>query len=437
MEGIEVTNEVAKSFKQALLRSRFSENGNEKNFNYNVEEISSDEDEAALEGEEQQMDDEVARTRILKVSIPPSLLKKIREPWEKCLIARLLGKSIGYKLFMVKMTKIWGLQVDFEALDIGNGFFIVKFDMADDYNKVYIGGLWVVMDHYVTVRKWQQDFKSDKAEEDTTTIWVQFPNLPIEYYNEKVLYHIAKMLGVPLKIDINTAMAVRVKYARVYIEMNLRQPLIPYFSIGNHTYRVEYEHLHSLCFLCGRFGYQREVCSDRAIPVPGRIEQPLNRDGHQMTKAHEANGPSPREEEMTDLNSGNFGPWMMVQNQKRKNRGPMRANPVAQKSNRFAVLIEKGGKAGTKAHSGKEKGRGKVHGHVGLTSNWTKAIEKSKVSTTIEMAKKQLGEAGSLEKKGVSDRRIRDQKTEIEKCEISNLQRATNQPAVISHQAII
>lgn len=172
MEGIEATNEVTKSFKQALLRSRFSENGNEKNFNCNVEEISSDEDEAAPEGEEQQMDDEVARIGIPKVSIPPSLLKKIREPWKKCLIVRLLGKSIGYKLFMVKMTKIWGLQADFEALDIGNGFFIVKFDMADDYNKVCTGEPWVIMDHYVTVRKWQQDFKLDEAKEDTTAIWV-------------------------------------------------------------------------------------------------------------------------------------------------------------------------------------------------------------------------------------------------------------------------
>lgn len=204
---------------------------------------------------------------------------------------------------MVKMTKIWGLQADFEALDFGNGFFIVKFDMADDYNKVYTGGPWVAMDHYVTVRKWQQDFKPDETEEDTTAIWVQFPNLPIEYYNENVLNHISKVLGVPLKIIINTAMAARGKHARVCIEMGLRQPLIPYFSIGNHTYRVEYEHLHSVCFLCGRFGHQREACSDRVIPVPRRTEQPMNRDEHQMTEAHETNGPRPREEEMTNPNS--------------------------------------------------------------------------------------------------------------------------------------
>ncbi|GMP89357.1 hypothetical protein CsSME_00040977 [Camellia sinensis var. sinensis] len=81
-----------------------------------------------------------------------------------------------------------------------------------DYTKVFTGGPWIAMDHYATVRKWQQDFKSDDAEEDTTALWVRFPNLPIEYYNEKALYHIAEALGVPLKIDINTIMASRGKY---------------------------------------------------------------------------------------------------------------------------------------------------------------------------------------------------------------------------------
>ncbi|KAI7998468.1 hypothetical protein LOK49_LG10G02005 [Camellia lanceoleosa] len=174
---------------------------------------------------------------------------------------------------MAKMTKIWSLQADFEALDIGNGFFIVKFDMMDDYTKVYTGGHWIAMDHYMTVRKWQQDFKSDDAEEDITAIWVRFPNLPIEYYNAKVLYHIAKALENPLKVDINTAMAAQGKYARVCIEIDLRKPLISHFTIGKYTYGVEYEHIHSLCFYYGKVGHQKKVCSDRPPTMMEKLIQ--------------------------------------------------------------------------------------------------------------------------------------------------------------------
>ncbi|XP_028086504.1 uncharacterized protein LOC114287372 [Camellia sinensis] len=253
-----------RSFKQALLRSRFNENGNEKNFDCDVEVLSSDEKDDNTDAQIKEMgkDGFENHSAIPNIRIPPTLLKKIREPWKKCLIVRLLGKTIGYKLFMLKMSKIWGLQADFEALDIGNGFFIVKFDMVEDYTKVYTGGPWIVLDHYVTVRKWQQDFKSDDAEEDTTAIWVRFPNLPIEYYNEKVLFHIAKALGVPLKVDINIAMVARGKYARVCVEIDLQKPLISHFTIGKYTYGVKYEHLHSLCFSCGRVGHRQESCSD-------------------------------------------------------------------------------------------------------------------------------------------------------------------------------
>ncbi|KAL7162950.1 hypothetical protein ACSBR2_039121 [Camellia fascicularis] len=211
---IQVTAEVVegpKSFKQALMRSRFNKSVNEKNFDCDVESFSSNENEPRSTDrtgtQVEEMEEE--RDGIPKVTIPSNLLRKVREPLRKCLIVILLGKIVGYKLFMAKITKIWGLQGDFEALDIGHGFFIVKFDMVEDYTKVFTRGPWVALDHYVTIRRWQQDFKSDEAEEDTTAMWVRFPNLPIEYFNEKVLFHIAKVLGTPLKIDINTAMAAR------------------------------------------------------------------------------------------------------------------------------------------------------------------------------------------------------------------------------------
>lgn len=120
-----------------------------------------------------------------------------------------------------------------------------------------MGGPWIILDHYVTVRKWQHDFKPAEAEEDSTAIWVRFPQLPISYYNEKVLYHIAKAIGKPLKIDINTAMAARGKYARVCIEMDLKKPLIPQVAIGKYNYVVEYEHIHTFCFHCGRVGHRK------------------------------------------------------------------------------------------------------------------------------------------------------------------------------------
>ncbi|XP_028061200.1 uncharacterized protein LOC114264702 [Camellia sinensis] len=164
-----------------------------------------------------------------------------------------------------KIRKVWNLQVGFETLDIGNGFFIVKFEMMEDYTKVFTGGPWVVMDRYVIVRKWQPDFKFDETEKDTMAIWV---------------------LGTPLKVDISTAMAARGKYARVCVEIDLHKPLISRITIGRYHYVVEYEHLHTLCFSCGRVGHRKEKCTEFPVIQPKKMIQNVI-----VTQPESNNGP--------------------------------------------------------------------------------------------------------------------------------------------------
>ena len=74
----------------------------------------------------------------------------------------------------------------FEALDIGLGYFIFKFDNPADHDKKFTRGPWSIMDHYLTVRKWCPNFKPSEAEEVTTVVWVRFPDLAAVYYNEKL-----------------------------------------------------------------------------------------------------------------------------------------------------------------------------------------------------------------------------------------------------------
>ncbi|KAI8026706.1 hypothetical protein LOK49_LG02G03142 [Camellia lanceoleosa] len=98
---------------------------------------------------------------------------------------------------------------------------------AEGDTHIHDGGPWVIMDHYLTVRKWTPDFKTSEAFETTTAVWVRFSELPIEYFHEQVLYVIAKQIGKPLKIDLTTAIATRGRFARVCIEVDLHKPLCP------------------------------------------------------------------------------------------------------------------------------------------------------------------------------------------------------------------
>lgn len=48
----------------------------------------------------------------------------------------LLGKKLGNRLMKTKLSALWKLSAHFELLDIDNGFFLVKFDLAEDRKNV-------------------------------------------------------------------------------------------------------------------------------------------------------------------------------------------------------------------------------------------------------------------------------------------------------------
>ncbi|CAL5384092.1 unnamed protein product [Camellia sinensis] len=200
-----------KSFKEALAANK----AQDLYFDDAMDEVSAGEEEEEGDTTIQENDPSHTQNGIPRIRLPRKLLQQIRQPWANTLIVRLLGKSIGYRMLCTRVRNLWGLQDDFNAIDLGNNYFLFKFSSQEDCSRVYSGGPWMIMDHYLTVRKWEPDFKASEAFETTTAVWVRFLELPIEYFQEKVLYAIAKQIDRPLKIDLTTAMATRGKFARV------------------------------------------------------------------------------------------------------------------------------------------------------------------------------------------------------------------------------
>ncbi|KAL7221280.1 hypothetical protein ACSBR1_023266 [Camellia fascicularis] len=210
------------------------------------------------------------------------------------------------------------------------------------------------MDHYLTVRRWELDFKPSEASKVATALWVRFPQLPIENYNEKVLFHIAKAIDKPLKIDLNIAMSAREKYAHVCVEVDLTKPLISRFVIGKYRYIVEYEHLHYFCFHCGKVRHRKEYCSSKPAPKPVKATSEVAPNDHEAgshpipTVSSSRKQPTASREQLDE-----FGPWMLVN--RRNNRphpmvrqtGPNTTNSI-RSANRFGPLAASGSMGGPK-----------------------------------------------------------------------------------------
>ncbi|KAE8701043.1 hypothetical protein F3Y22_tig00110548pilonHSYRG00029 [Hibiscus syriacus] len=163
--------------------------------------------------------------------------------WSNCLILKLLGKSIGFRALDERIKRMWMPKVDYELIDVGDGYFLIKFSSLDDLCFALEEGPWIIYGHYLTVRKWFAEFYPSSTSIDSTVVWVRFPKLLVHYYNERMLFAMGNTLGRALKVDPNTSYASKGIFTSVCIEIDFGKALVPNIEIEERWYSIEYEGL--------------------------------------------------------------------------------------------------------------------------------------------------------------------------------------------------
>nr|XP_025665168.1 uncharacterized protein LOC112763806 [Arachis hypogaea] len=195
---------------------------------------------------------------------------------------------------------VWRIKGGFDLLDVGFGYFMVKFDACEDREKVMLGGPWLIEGHYVAVKPWDIDFWPCEQSFGSTLVWVRISGLPIWCYQEQAMMRIASAIGVPIKVDLATKLAERGRYARVCVQINLGLPVIKHIIVEGVTHVVEYESLNLICNSCARYGHDMIQCLGRDSREGKSVDSDATkpRDGtkavpHPETKIHNSNEVEP------------------------------------------------------------------------------------------------------------------------------------------------
>jgi hypothetical protein len=192
--------------------------------------------------------------------VKSSVMEELSIPWKDALVVKLLGKSLGFNIMKTKLETIWALTGGIDLMDVGNSFYMVKFDGEEDKAKVINGGPWMIYDHYLAVRQWSPTFNAATAIIDKTMVWIRIPSLNLVYYDESLLWTLASMVGTPVKVDMHTLRVARGKFARMCVEIDLTQPVVGRVGINGEWYQVQYEGLHIICTQCGCYGHVLKDC---------------------------------------------------------------------------------------------------------------------------------------------------------------------------------
>lgn len=176
--------------------------------------------------------------------------------WSKTLVINVLGRKVNYKALENKLNRDWAKTGPIKIIDMPRGFYAVQFDKDEDYNNALFKGPWMIADHYILVQRWRRNFLKSAKMVKKVAVWVRVPELPLELYNDKFLTRLGNCLGVMLKIDRLTSFHHRGQFARLCVEINLANPVIPQVVVRGEKLNLVYEGLHTICFHCGVYGHE-------------------------------------------------------------------------------------------------------------------------------------------------------------------------------------
>lgn len=74
------------------------------------------------------------------VVIPKDLRVELCKSWKKALIIKFLGKPVSFGIFQQRLLRLWDLKGKYELIDIGEGFYVVRLELKEDYLHVLTGG---------------------------------------------------------------------------------------------------------------------------------------------------------------------------------------------------------------------------------------------------------------------------------------------------------
>ncbi|XP_034199438.1 uncharacterized protein LOC117614659 [Prunus dulcis] len=159
---------------------------------------------------------------------------------------------------------------------------------------ILCGGPWVIAGQYLVMQRWKPGFDPQVEQVTRMTVWV------------------------------------RGKYARVCVGIDLTQPLEAFVQGEDNWYGLEYEGIHLVCFACGCYGPNKNVC-------PSVIKAPHTDNVHNIIQPMDevvlSGSPLPVNEASSSIKpqidpheakNTLIGPWSLVQS--RKGKKPFKAS---------------------------------------------------------------------------------------------------------------
>ncbi|KAF6151339.1 hypothetical protein GIB67_040612 [Kingdonia uniflora] len=159
------------------------------------------------------------------IRIPEAGFLRGMERYKFSLIGRLDLMKVKLAIARTEAMNKWNLTGNCQFAPLGKGYFMILLDNEADKLRIWGGGPWHIKGKLLRVTMWTLDFDINKQKNTHAMVWVKFPGLGIEYWEEDVLMSMARTVGNPAQVDSNTLCRNTGFYASVLVDVDFSKPV--------------------------------------------------------------------------------------------------------------------------------------------------------------------------------------------------------------------
>lgn len=89
-------------------------------------------------------------------------LNQFYTPWRKSLIAQTVNYKRSIPDIAERLPRIWKTKRPLTVTDIGQGFYVIKFDIPEEYFMALLDGPWFMFQYYLAVMQWKPNFRKSQ-----------------------------------------------------------------------------------------------------------------------------------------------------------------------------------------------------------------------------------------------------------------------------------
>lgn len=266
-------------------------------------------------------------TGMRALHIPSSLIKNIEDDYaQRALVGMIFGPRPPVDTLRAWIRANWetaGIEVA-QTQALRNNTYIFLMKTPAMALQAISAGQWMIKNSPLCLFKWFPGFKPKGGNQVKYPIWVEFPDLPFQYYPllKSLAEPLGKVLGIRPVSDINPRW-----HPQVLVELDLAEELPKAWRLIRDdgiefSQDIFYKHLPNACFHCGVQGHMIKECPRRAAPT--KASSPM-KTGEKGSTGKLGGTPNPPKERQGDQVSG-------------KKKSPPAKKPNFHTKNQYALL---------------------------------------------------------------------------------------------------